>query len=141
MRVARKRFSRRPGTTTCPLIGLLDLAAEEGWPKDKLRSKIDAIRQEITDIRRTIEAADTRLDVGRQVLLDALALPDQPANTYRSSSEHIRAMLNKAFFARLYVDGEKITGHELREPFDRLLGAYEEYVIAKTSSMIEELAA
>jgi hypothetical protein len=29
----------------------LDLAAEEDWPKDKLRERIDAIRQEAADLR------------------------------------------------------------------------------------------
>lgn len=31
----------------------LDLAAEEGWPKEKLRMKIQAIRGERKDLRRT----------------------------------------------------------------------------------------
>jgi site-specific DNA recombinase len=33
----------------------LDLAAEEGWPKDKLRAKIQAIRAERKDIARSLE--------------------------------------------------------------------------------------
>jgi hypothetical protein len=119
----------------------LDLAAEEGWPKDKLRSKINTVRQESAGIRRTIEAADARVDVGQQIFHDALALLDQPGRAYRLADEHIRAMLNKAFFTRLYVDGGKIAGHDLREPFDKLIGAYEEYVIARTSALLDGLAA
>ena len=41
---------------------LLDLAAEEGWPKDKLRTKIDTIRRERKDIRATLDHAERRLD-------------------------------------------------------------------------------
>ena len=43
--------------------------------------------------------------------------------------ETVRSILNKAFFTRLYVDGDKITGHELKEPFDVLSEAYQVYKI------------
>ncbi|MBR7835750.1 hypothetical protein KDL01_20925, partial [Actinospica durhamensis] len=113
----------------------LDLAAEEGWPKQKLRERIDVIRQEIADIKRTIEQADQRLDVGQRLLHAALALLNWPSDAYRAGSERVRLLLNRAFFARLSVDGEKIAGHELQEPFDVLLGAYEQYVITRTSTL------
>ena len=115
---------------------LLDLAAEEGWPKDKLRERIEAIRREIADIRRTIEQADQRLDVGQQLLHDALALLSRPNDAYRVGNERVRLLLNRAFFSRLYVDGGKIIGRELQEPFDVLLGAYEQYVIARTTVLL-----
>ncbi len=105
----------------------LDLAAEEGWPKDKLRSKIDAIRQERADIQRTIERADQRLDLSRQIMYDALTLLAEPQAAYERGSETVRSLLNKAFFTRLYVDGEKITEHELKEPFDKLMPVYEQF--------------
>jgi hypothetical protein len=34
-------------------------------------------------------------------------------------------VLNKVFFARLYVDGRKITDEEIREPFALLRDVYE----------------
>ena len=52
----------------------LDLAAEEEWPKHKLRERIDVIRREIADIQRAIEQADQRLDIGHGLMHDALAL-------------------------------------------------------------------
>lgn len=110
----------------------LDLAAEEGWPKDKLRAKIDGIRTERKRIMDTLEQADTELGRGRQVLYDALALLDQPQALYAAAerAEDVRRVLNAAFFHRLYVDGDKITGGELREPFDAL---HEAYVIFRDS--------
>jgi site-specific DNA recombinase len=119
----------------------LDLAAEEGWPKHKLRERIDVIRREIADIQRTIEQAEQRLDVGQQLLRDALELLRRPSDAYRAGSERVRSLLNRAFFAKLYVDGEKITGHELQEPFDVLLGAYEQYMIARTSVLLAQATA
>ncbi|MGH3837781.1 MAG: recombinase family protein [Pseudonocardiaceae bacterium] len=45
----------------------LDLAAEEGWPKDKLRAKLDAIRDDRKRIERTLEQAENQLDDGIQL--------------------------------------------------------------------------
>jgi hypothetical protein len=46
----------------------LDLAADEGWPKDKLRDKIAAIPTERATIERTLEQAENRLDDGKHPL-------------------------------------------------------------------------
>jgi hypothetical protein len=57
------------------------------------------------------------------MIVRALDLLDDPARLYREGNETVRAILNKAFFTRLYVHGRLVT-HELREPFDVLEGAY-----------------
>lgn len=103
----------------------LELAAEEGWPKDKLRLKIHAIRQERKDIQRSLEQTESELATGKQLFYDALALLDDPQAMYRRGSEQVRSILNQAFFTRLYVDGRKITGQDYQEPFDALMGAYQ----------------
>lgn len=118
---------------------LLDLAAEEGWPKEKLRTKIDAIRAERNDIRTTVGRANQRTEISRQIMYDALSLLDNPQAAYEQGSESARAVLNKAFFTRLYIDGGKITEHQLKEPFDKLITAFEDYVIyCVTSSAASE---
>ena len=117
----------------------LDLAAEENWPKDKLRECIDAVRQEAADLRNVIQRADQRLEVGQQVLHDALALLSSPQAAYVQGNELLKTALNRAFFGKLYVDAGKITGHELNEPFDVLLGAYEQYVIGQAAVVLDEL--
>ncbi len=66
---------------------------------------------------------------------DALALLETPEHAYRHGNEVVRAALNKAFFTKLDVDGEKITEAELREPFV-LVGAHQEYVIARASVLL-----
>ena len=119
----------------------LDLAAEENWPKDKLRECIDAVRQEAADLRNVIQRADQRLEVGQQVLHEALALLSAPQAAYVCGNEIVKGALNRAFFAKIYVDAEKITGHELNEPFDVLLGAYEQYVIGQATVLLDELTA
>jgi site-specific DNA recombinase len=107
----------------------LDLAAEEGWPKDKLRAKLTAIRQEQTKLTRQLHAATSQLETGRQVFLTALDLLDDPHAMYVRAGENetVKSILNRAFFTRLYVDGGKVTDHELNEPFDLLSDAYTVY--------------
>lgn len=103
----------------------LDLAAEEGWPKDRLRARIQVIRNERQDITRSQEQAEHQLTVGQQLFLAALNLLDDPQAMYRRGNEAVRIILNKALFGRLYVDGRKITGQEYQEPFDALMEAYD----------------
>jgi site-specific DNA recombinase len=107
----------------------LDLAAEQGWPKDKLRARIDAIRSERGQIEDTLANAERHLDRGRAVFRHALALLEAPQAAYERGDEVVRSILNKAFFARLYVDAGRIIDHELREPFDLLTEAYASYQI------------
>jgi hypothetical protein len=43
---------------------------------------------------------------------------------YQRGGETVRAILNRAFFSRLYVDGSKVSDQVLNEPFDILHEAY-----------------
>jgi hypothetical protein len=47
-----------------------------------------------------------------------------PHAMYRTGSEAVRTIMNRSIFTKLYVDGDTITGHELREPFNLLADAY-----------------
>lgn len=105
---------------------LIDLAAEEGWPKDVLCEKVRAIREERARIHQQLDQRTGRLEAGRQVFARALDLLDDPARLYAEDNETVRAILNRAFFTRLYVHGQLVT-HDLREPFDMLEGAYDIY--------------
>jgi hypothetical protein len=44
----------------------IDLAAEEEWPKDVLREKVQAIRDERARIRRQLDDSSSQLEAGRQ---------------------------------------------------------------------------
>jgi site-specific DNA recombinase len=102
----------------------LDLAAEEGWPKDKLREKINSIREERRKITRQLDQTTNQLETGKAIFLTALDLLDDPHALYRRGNETVKSILNRAFFTRLYVDGSKITDQELNEPFNMLHEAY-----------------
>lgn len=103
----------------------LDLAADEGWPKDKLRVKIDAIRHERRDVRNSLDKAEHELDAGRKFFFDALELLANPAAMYRHGNESVRSILNRTFFTRLWVDGYRVVDHQLKEPFNVLADAYD----------------
>jgi Recombinase zinc beta ribbon domain len=116
----------------------LDLAAEEGWPKTKLREKIDSIRGERQKITRQLDQTTSQLDTGRQVFTTALDLLDDPSALYRKGHEQVKSILNKAFFTRLYIDGRKVSDHQLTEPFDMLHEAYTIYRQHQTERQAEE---
>jgi hypothetical protein len=102
----------------------LDLAAEEDWPKDTLRAKLDAIRDDRKRIEHTLEQAENQLDDGIQFLTLALELMTDPHAMYQTGSEAVRTIMNRSIFTKLYADGDTITDHELCEPFNALADAY-----------------
>ena len=112
---------------------LLDLAADQGWPKDKLRAKIDAIRSTRTDIEDTLARSAQQLDRGRDVFHAALALLAEPQQAYERGNEAVRTILNQAFFTKLYIDAGKVIDHDAQEPFDALGESYHVYRLNRTS--------
>ena len=105
-------------------------------PRTSSRARIDAIRTERGQIEDTLANAERHLDRGRAVFRHALALLEAPQAAYERGDEVVRSILNKAFFARLYVDAGRIIDHELREPFDVLTDAYATYQIQQGRSAL-----
>lgn len=102
----------------------LNLAVEEEGPKDKLREQPDTVRDDRKRIEHTLEQADNQLDDGVQFLTLTLELMTDPHARYQAGSEATRTIMNRSIFVKLYVDGDTITGHEPREPFNTLADAY-----------------
>ncbi|MEC3980400.1 recombinase family protein [Amycolatopsis sp. H20-H5] len=110
----------------------LDLAAEEDWPKDRLREKVQVLRAERRDIQHQLSQTELQLETGRQVFYKALDLLNNPQAVYADGGEIVRSILNKAFFTRLHVQdvdhvSAAVTSYELREPFKSLVAAYTLY--------------
>lgn len=125
----REEFAKRLAKLDRKESYFLDLAAEEGWPKETLRVKVASIREERASIRLRLDQAERQLDTGRAVFTQALDLLEDPEAIYRQGNETVRTLLNRAFFTKLYVDGRKarVVEHELREPFDTLSEGYKRY--------------
>jgi hypothetical protein len=86
-------------------------------PTDKIKIK----QREIAAKRRKLQGrlADTASDLTERTRLVDLALTfmEAPQAMYLRCDDHQRRLLNQALFHALYVEDDKITGHELKEPF------------------------
>jgi site-specific DNA recombinase len=131
----RERYAKRLDALDRKESYFLDLAADQGWPKEKLRIKIDAIRHERKEIEDTLAHSEHHLDRGREVFHHVLALLHKP-QAYEQGDEAVRSILNRAYFTRLYVDGGRVIDHEMNEPFDILSEAYRVYQVHETSSRV-----
>src|SRR6266511_1367495 len=122
----RDQYTRRLETLDKKESYLLDLAAEEGRPKERLRDKIREIRVERSNIEQCMtDTEQEQFASGRHLLDQALDLLDRPAERYVDGNETVRTLMNRAIFARFVVDGTKVINGELKAPFDALIGAAE----------------
>jgi len=121
----RDQFMARLATLDKKESYYLDLAAEEDWPKDKLRDHARAIRAERESIQRSLTATEDQLNIGKAVFYAALDLLANPGDAYTQGNELVRTALNKALFTKFLIDGTKVVGHEMKEPFDAIAEAHE----------------
>jgi site-specific DNA recombinase len=123
----RERLEDRLAALDTKESNLLDLAADGDLPKDKIREKLIAIRDERTGTRRDIQRLDAELETGRAVFMLALAMLDQPQELYRQAGPALRKLMNQTIFTKLKLDGAAISSDELAEPFDVIVPAGRAY--------------
>jgi len=73
------------------------------------------IRAERVEISEQLADSTTRLATGRQFFLAALELLRDPKSFYEQGGTSLKRAMNKVIFAKLFVDGEEISGHLLGE--------------------------
>lgn len=123
----RERLGARLATLDTKESNLLDLAAHGDLPKEKIREKLIAIRDERAGIRRDIQRLDAELAVGRQVFRLALDLLDQPRELCRQAGPALRKTMNETIFTKLKLYGAAVAADELAEPFDVIVPAGRTY--------------
>jgi site-specific DNA recombinase len=123
----RERLEARLEALDTKESNLLDLAADGDLPKEKIREKLIAIRDERAGIRRDIQRLDAEPETGRAVFMLALALLDQPQELYRQAGTALRKLMNQTIFTKLKLDGTTVTADELAEPFDAIVPAGRAY--------------
>ena len=100
---------------------LLDLAADDSLPRDKIRARL----REIATARERLSA---QLSATEQTLTDAiefvetnLQLLENPYELYRHASDEVRRRLNQAIFKQVFIDHDEVTDHDLHSPLGDLL--------------------
>jgi site-specific DNA recombinase len=126
----RGRLESRLAALVTREDNLLDLAADGELPKERIKEKLIAIRDERAIIRRDIERLDAELETGRQVFELALDLLEQPQELYRQAGPALRKTMNQTIFTKLKVDGAGVMADELAEPFDVIVPAGRVYEAA-----------
>jgi|SRR5215470_11239621 len=119
----KKRLNARREELDAKEDQYLELVGVPGWPKEKLRRKLDGIRAERDQIAGQLADASTRLEAGRAYFLAALELLRDPKTFYEQGGTSLKRAMNKIVFAKLYVDGEEISRHELAETVREVLEA------------------
>jgi site-specific DNA recombinase len=119
----RDRLDGRLETLDTKESNLLDLAADGELPKEKIKEKLIAIRNERASIRRDLARLDADLAAGREVFELALELLERPQELYRQASPALRKTMNQTIFTKLMLDGATVTSDELAEPFDAIAAA------------------
>ncbi len=109
----KKRLAARLEELSAKEDQFLELIGSAGWPKEKLRRKLDGIQVEREQISGQLADTTTRLTAGREFFLAALAFLRDPQAFYEQGGTSLKRAMNKIVFTKLYVDGEEISGHEL----------------------------
>ena len=115
----------------------LDLIGDPKWPQDKIKARLQKVRESKHRITHQLESTIDDLEPGRAVLNAALELLDRPRDLYDTAPDEARKMLNKAIFTRLYLDNTDrqptATTATLSEPFASLIHATRATVSTKTT--------
>lgn len=101
---------------------LLDLA-EEGLPRQKIRQRINQLREDRARIESERREAGAAITTGADVLDQCLALLGDTGQLYRQANDLARGSLNEAIFKRLFIDEDGVRTTDLRPPFDGILQA------------------
>ncbi len=99
---------------------LIDLAADDLMPRDKIRQKLNELKQERARIEAGLTNTNEQLSIGAQVLRDALHLVEDPQRLYSDAPNNVRRHLNSAFYERFYLDDLVIADGDKTSLFDDL---------------------
>lgn len=126
-RLLKKHLSTQLLSLDAQEANLIDLAADASIPQAKIKQRLRAIEQERRHLSERLAAVSDEIADGLRLLEACLTLLADPQELYRRCDDEQRRLLNQALFHRLYVDHDRITDHELREPFDRVHAAHSEH--------------
>ena len=119
-RLLRKQITAQLKELDTKEENLIDLAADSTLPRTKVKEKLRDIGRERRRLEERLDTANADLTDSAQLVNAGLALLEQPDQLYRRCNDQQRRLLNQAIFHTLYIEDDKITDGELREPFGEL---------------------
>ena len=102
---------------------LLDAHMAGAVPLDLLKEQQSALTLELSSVNERLSTTQVQTDSIRATLASALELARDCYEAYRGAPDHVRRMLNQAFFERIEVeviDADTVVSVELAEPFRSL---------------------
>ena len=104
---------------------LLDAYYAGALPLEQFKEEQDRLSQENQAAEGHLSAALATFEQVEATLKEAIALAGDCQAAYRSAKPHERRLMNQAFFKRVFVTEDGITGHEWAEPFASLMAVSE----------------
>ncbi|CAN5214569.1 recombinase family protein [soil metagenome] len=102
---------------------LLDAHYAEAIPLDLFREEQERFRREEKTARRLLEAASYQFDHAVEVVNSILEQLTECAWGYKVGNDLTRRLTNQAFFEKLYLVDDRISGADLRQPIRDLLAS------------------
>ena len=102
---------------------LLDLAADDSLPTERIRQRLREIGRERETVQEQLGAATADLNAGRAHIDTFLDLLTDIRALYIASSDDARRALNQAIFNNLYIANDDVIGDDIKQPLRELLAA------------------
>lgn len=106
---------------------LLDLAADNDLPTDKLKQRLRDITLERSRINQSLTDTSQELALGTAILRDSIELVRHPRQLYSSAPPDVRSQLNQTFYRQFFLEDHGQVRPVLAPPFDELHTAAQVY--------------
>ncbi len=113
---------------------LLDLAADGELPQTKIRSRLTKLHLDRQRLTAELSRSGQELAAGAAALTRAMTMLQDVPQLYVSAPDPVRALLNDAFFKRLWIDEEGVTDSLMQEPFREITTAAAQHSVDGTKT-------
>ncbi|GLZ30822.1 recombinase [Lentzea sp. NBRC 105346] len=139
-RLLRKQITAQLKELDTKEENLIDLAADSTLPQTKVKERLRDIARDRRRLEGRLDTANADLTDSAQLVDASLTLLEQPDKLYRRCDDQQRRLLNQAIFYAIYIEDEKITDGELREPFGELHAIQRQRGAATTPQLTNDKA-
>lgn len=122
-RLHRKQLEDQLKALAVKEDNLLDLAADQSLPQERIRERLRAISRDRARLTEQLGHVHDDLASGRGFLEAHLDLLENPYELYLHASDTTRRQLNQAVFAHIYIAHDDVVGDEINPTLRELLAA------------------